>query len=321
MRHACYLINRVATRSLSSQTPYEVFKGRKSSVKHLKVFGCIGYVKADTQHLRKLDDRSRSLLHLGTEPGSKAYRMFDPTNKKAVVSRDVTFDESKSWKWSNEDHGIEDEPRQFQLTLGTFGNQGIGTEESIVDTTDGHGINSHEANDDTTEEPFIRRSTRVRKKPAYLDDYVLLSDDEAKRLLLLLNEEPWSYEEAIEEKVWRDVCQNEIESIIKNNTWDLVDLHEGAKAIGLKWIFKIKRNVDGSINKYKSRLVAKGHIQRHGVDFEEVFAHVARIETVRFIIALAASKGWEIHHLDVKTAFLHGDLKEDAYACQPEGLK
>ena len=100
-----------------------------------------------------------------------------------------------------------------------------------------------------------------------------------------------------------------------------MDLPKGAKAIVLKWIFKIKRNADGSINKYKSRLVAKGYIQRHSVDFEEVFAPVARIETVGFIIALAASRGCEIHHLDVKTAFLHGDLKEDVYVQQPEGFR
>lgn len=99
-----------------------------------------------------------------------------------------------------------------------------------------------------------------------------------------------------------------------------MDLPEGTKAIGLKGIFKIKRNAVGSINKYKSRLVAKGYIQRHGIDFEEVFAPVARIETIRFIIGLAASNGWEIHHLDVKTAFLHGDLKENVYVTQPEGF-
>lgn len=87
-----------------------------------------------------------------------------------------------------------------------------------------------------------------------------------------------------------------------------------------KWVFKINRNSDGSINRHKSRLVAKGYIQRHGIDFEEVFAPVARIETVRFIIGLAASNGWEIHHLDVKTAFLHGELKEDVYVKQPEGF-
>ena len=124
----------------------------------------------------------------------------------------------------------------------------------------------------------------------------------------------------MEEKVWRDACEDEISSIIKNKTWELVDLPKGAKPIGLKLIFKIKRNSDGTINKHKSRLVAKGYIQRHGIDFEEVFAPVARIESIRLIISIAASKGWELHHLDVKTAFLHGDLKEDVYVTQPEGF-
>ena len=104
----------------------------------------------------------------------------------------------------------------------------------------------------------------------------------------------------------------------KNKTWELVDLPEGAKPIGLKWIFKIKRNSDGSINKHKSRLVGKYYIQRHGIDFEEVFAPIAHIETFRFIIALAASNGWEVHQLDVKTTFLHRELKEDVYVTQPK---
>ncbi|KAG7558630.1 Reverse transcriptase RNA-dependent DNA polymerase [Arabidopsis thaliana x Arabidopsis arenosa] len=82
----------------------------------------------------------------------------------------------------------------------------------------------------------------------------------------------------------------------------------------------IRHQQDGSINKHKARLVAKGYVQRHGVDYDEVFAPVARIETIRFIIALAASNGWEVHHLDVKTAFLHGELKEDVYVLQPEGF-
>lgn len=120
--------------------------------------------------------------------------------------------------------------------------------------------------------------------------------------------------------MWREACKEEIGSIIKNKTWDLVNLPGGAKPIGLKWVFKIKRNSDGSINKHKATLVAKGYVQRYSIDFEEVFAPVARIETVRFIIALAASYGWEVHHLDVKTAFLHGDLKEVVYVTQPEGF-
>ena len=101
----------------------------------------------------------------------------------------------------------------------------------------------------------------------------------------------------------------------------MVDKPHGVKVIGLKWIFKIKRNADGSINKFKARLVAKGYVQEHGIDFEEVFAPVARIESIRLLISLASAKGWELHHLDVKTAFLHGELNEEVYVTQPEGFE
>ena len=91
--------------------------------------------------------------------------------------------------------------------------------------------------------------------------------------------------------------------------------------IGLKWVFKVKRNTYGSINKFKSRLVAKGYVQEHGIDFDEVFAPVARIETIRLLLGLAAASRWEIHHLDVKTAFLHEELVEEVYVTQPEGFE
>ena len=92
---------------------------------------------------------------------------------------------------------------------------------------------------------------------------------------------------------------------------------KGQKAIGLKWVFKLKKDPDGKIVKHKARLVAKGYAQVQGVDFEEVFAPVARIETVRVLLALAAKGGWEVHHMDVKSAFLNGDLAESMYVKQP----
>ena len=138
---------------------------------------------------------------------------------------------------------------------------------------------------------------------------------------MAINDEPWNFSEAKGMKVWLTACEDEILSIEKNQTWVLVDLPAGVKSIGLKWVFKIKRNPDGSVNKYKARLVAKGYVQKHGIDYDEVFAPVARIERIRLIIALAASHGWEVHHLDVKTAFLHGDLKEEVYVSQPEGFE
>ena len=135
---------------------------------------------------------------------------------------------------------------------------------------------------------------------------------------MVINNEPWDSNEAKEMQVWVDACKDEL--FEKNKTWILVDLPKGFKPIGLKWVFKIKRNADGSISKYKARLLAKGYVQKHGIDYGEVFAPVARVETIRLVIALAASKGWEVHHLDVKTAFLHGELKEEVYVSQPEGF-
>lgn len=98
MRHASYLTNRLATRNLLLQTPYECFKGKKPNVEHIMVFECVGYTKIETPHLRKLDDRSQALIHLGTEPGSKAYRLLDPTTHRIVLSRDVVFNEEQKWK-------------------------------------------------------------------------------------------------------------------------------------------------------------------------------------------------------------------------------
>ena len=133
----------------------------------------------------------------------------------------------------------------------------------------------------------------------------------------MINEEPWDWNEAKDMKFWRNACEEEIESIKKNRTWTLIDMPVGCKAIGLKWVFKLKRNADGSVNKHKARLVAKGYVQREGIDYEEVFAPVARLEIVCVLLALAASNNWEIHHLDVKTAFLHGELKEEVFVMQP----
>jgi hypothetical protein len=94
----------------------------------------------------------------------------------------------------------------------------------------------------------------------------------------------------------------------------------GICPIGLKWVFKTKRDAAGNISKYKTRLVAKGYVQQQGVDFDEVFAPVARLESVRLLLAYAAGQGWPIHHMDVKSAFLNGELQEVVYVAQPPGF-
>ncbi|KAL0561666.1 hypothetical protein IC582_002106 [Cucumis melo] len=111
----------------------------------------------------------------------------------------------------------------------------------------------------------------------------------------------------------------EIKAIKKNDTWELSTLPNGKKTVGVKWVFKIKRNEKGEVERYKARLVAKGYSQRKGIDYDEVFAPVARLETIRLLIALAAQNNWKIFQMDVKLAFLKGYLEEEVYLEQPPG--
>ena len=114
--------------------------------------------------------------------------------------------------------------------------------------------------------------------------------------------------------------EEELLAIQKNQTLDLVNLPEGKKAIGLKWVFRTKYHADGSIQKHKARLVAKGYSQQQGIDFDETFSPVARFETVRTFLALAANLNWPVYQFDVKSAFLNGDLEEEVYVSQREGF-
>jgi hypothetical protein len=126
-----------------------------------------------------------------------------------------------------------------------------------------------------------------------------------------------SFSQVEKEASWRQAMSEELASIEDNNTWDLVDLPTGHKPIGLKWVYKLKKNASGEIGKHKARLVGKGYVQREGADFDEVFAPMAILDSVRLLLALAAQEGWLVHHLDVKSAFLNGELKEDVYVLQP----
>eukprot|EP00253_Pinus_taeda_P031753 PITA_31753 len=121
---------------------------------------------------------------------------------------------------------------------------------------------------------------------------------------------------------WKDQqMQKEYDALIKkNDIWELVDTPFGTKPIGRKWVYKNKYKADGSLDKHKARLVAKGFAQKEGVDYEETFAPTAKCATIRTLFALAAQNGWKVHQMDVKTAFLNGDLKENVFMSQPEGF-
>ncbi len=136
-------------------------------------------------------------------------------------------------------------------------------------------------------------------------------------------EEPVTVDDALaspESIQWQEAIANELQSMEQHGVWELVPRPRGANIVGCRWVFKVKTNADGSVERYKARLVAQGFRQKEGVDYQEVFAPTIGHESIRCILSLAASFDMEIHHMDIKTAFLHGELEETVYMKQPPGF-
>ncbi|WVZ78229.1 LOW QUALITY PROTEIN: hypothetical protein U9M48_025977 [Paspalum notatum var. saurae] len=133
--------------------------------------------------------------------------------------------------------------------------------------------------------------------------------------------EPSSYEAAAQGLEWCKAMEEEIKALNENQTWDLVPRPKDVKPISCKWVYKVKTRPDGTIERYKARLVARGFSQQYGLDYEETFSPVAKITTVRVLLALAAHKSWRLWQMDVKNAFLHGELDKEIYMEQPKGFQ
>lgn len=159
--------------------------------------------------------------------------------------------------------------------------------------------------------PKLRCSTRQRNPPQRLIEYVSLSE----------TVEPNNYNEDIASPQWCATMQSKFDSIIKNETWDLIDLPLGHKPLTTKWVFKIKRWRDGASLIYKARLVARGFKQEEGIDYKETFAPVIKWNTLRLVISKVAGKRWKTLQLDVKIAFLYSLLKDMVLMEQPPGFE
>ncbi|KAJ4703078.1 Retrovirus-related Pol polyprotein from transposon TNT 1-94 [Melia azedarach] len=283
---AVYLSNRSPTRSVWGKTPQEAWCGRKPGISHLRVFGSVAHVHVPDERRTKLDDKSQSFIFIGYDSSSKGYKLYNPNSKKIMISRDVIFDEEGEW--------------DFGLDVDDFNFFPLFEEEPIMEQA---GDAREEPTTPHTPPTSPTTNNQGDSPPSFLKE----RNEERTR----------SFQDLYE----RNAMNEEIKAIVKNDTWELVSLSKGHKAIGVKWVYKAKQNSKGEIERYTARLVAKGYSQRAGIDYDEVFAPVARLETVRLIISLAVQNKWKIHQMDEKSAFLNGVLEEEVYIQQPTGFE
>ncbi|BBG96481.1 transposable element gene [Prunus dulcis] len=304
---AVYLLNRSPTKALENITLFEAYSGRKPGIGHLKVFGSLCYVHVPTETRQKLDAKSVKGVFVGYAVCEKGYRVFDPFTKKLVLSRDVVFDESMTWNWKAQTDTQDQSKTEIDFSL---------HEVTEVDNNCASPCSSPQAEE---QERNIHDTAEITKPYDHTPvKWRSINDILAQCNLCIV--EPEKYEEAAQDQSWIKAMEDELSMIEKNGTWELVNRPSDKQVIGVKWMFKTKLNLDGSVQKNKARLVAKGYVQKPGIDYNETFAPVARLDTIRTLIALAAQKGWKLYQLDVKSAFLNGKLQEEVYVEQPEGF-
>jgi hypothetical protein len=283
-------------------------------------------------HLKKLEDHGHKMIFISYERSSKVYRAYDPITKSVHVTRDVVFDEQAKWDWSSggdDDKlgGGDDVLKVEYTTMGLAAPMANGvdeapTEESPLpaqadDTEVDNDVDDENLDADHDDDASLRfcSMSDILMTPGFTPRALV-----AEELHVVSSDEPTSFTEAEHILSWRKAMMEEMDSIEENGTWSLINLPPSRKLIGVKWVFKVKRDEHGTVSKHKACLVVKGYVQWHGIDYDEVFTPVGRLDSLCLLIALAAQEGWEVHHMNVKSTFLNGDLQEEVYIEQPMGF-
>lgn len=200
--------------------------------------------------------------------------------------------------------------------------------QTVVESPTGESTSKSGSMDDESDFPIaIRKGVReCRSRPLYpISNYVSYEGLSPTYQAFIANIStitiPSSIHEALIVPEWKAAIEEEVKALQKNGTWEITELPSGKTPIGCKWIFTVKTRADGNIDRYKARLVAKGFTQSYGIDYQETFAPVAKLNTIRVLLSLAANLDWPLHQLDVKNAFLNGNLEEEVYLEIPQGLE
>lgn len=349
---AAYLVNLSPCSAIDYKTPFEKWHKQNADYTRLRVFGCDAFAHVPKESRTKLDPRATKCIFLGYQRDVKGYRLWDPLSCKLVVSRDVSFNESRSSKEGENGPTTNKGPHEPSIEnegelvhdSSTRGQQGEAPHADLEQDNVPRDVEEEEQV--IADEPPLLESApieegesstgrpiRIRHAPDRygtwfptehaVRDEDLLTDD-LGHALITEDGSPSSYVEsqaAPEKLKWNAAMRQEMKSLGDNKTWELVELPNGRKAIDCKWIYRMKDGPTDDAEKiFKARLVAKGFEQRKGIDYSEVFSPVAKYSTICLLCALVSLFGLILDQMDVVTAFLYGSLEEEIYMRQPEGF-
>ncbi|PKU66222.1 Retrovirus-related Pol polyprotein from transposon TNT 1-94 [Dendrobium catenatum] len=324
-----YLINRMPTPTTNHVALVQLMFHTKPDYLHLRTFGCECFPLIPSHSHNKLQPNSTSCTFLGYTDNYKGYQCLNNINKSIIVSRNVKFVET-SFPFKNQTQTLQTTSSALPTSMllpvlapvQTHGITGSHTPPSnisrspttapIQQPTDSAPISVSSPPQIPARHHMTTRSQTGNLKPV-------------ARLNLLHNEstysEPTSYTEANKSFEWRQAMAAEFFALQKQGTWTLVPPPTNSTVLGCKWTYRRKLHSDGSVARFKARLVALGNQQEHGYDYVETFSPVAKLPTIRVLFTLALHHGWKIHQLDIENAFLHGTLDDTIYMRQPKGFE
>ncbi|RVW37994.1 Retrovirus-related Pol polyprotein from transposon TNT 1-94 [Vitis vinifera] len=319
LKTATHLINRLPFQVLHMGSPYFRLFAKQPSYDHLRIFGCVCFVHLPPHERHKLSAQSVRCAFLGYNMCQKGFVCYDPTLHHTRISRNVIFFENQHFFPVSSSTVVFPSFEQQFSDLHPVSSR---FQPGIVYTRHSRPQSlsvAHPISNPTTLQiqsvaaPSVRRSSRVTVPPNRYGFPSSSSGNSISALTAALSnfDIPTCYSHAAKHNCWRQAMQEEIPAL------------EGPPTIvplGCKWVYSVKVRFDGSLDCYKARLVALGNNQKYGVNYEETFAPVAKMTTVRTILALTVSSDWPLHQMDVKNVFLHGDLKECIYMKPPSGL-
>lgn len=333
---ATHITNRLPSPILDNLTPYEVLYKEQPNYNHLRAFGCLAMASNPSIVKDKLQARGVPCIFLGYPQNQKGYKLYNLLTNQNFVSRDVRFYES-IYPY-HIFHSTSSQPENPSNLTTLPKHTWVDTDESIHVNPETHEPKHIHCKHKPTTPPTLRKSMRDHKAPSWHKDYHVTNMSTSSQPAEIQNisthvthqyyclmahltrqNDPLFFKNAINECHWLQAMDEELEALERNNTWEIVVLPPGKVAIGSKWVYKTKHHADGKLDKHKSRLVIMGNRQQYGIDYRVTFAPVAKLATVRSLLAVVALEGWHVHQMDVKNAFLHGELHETVFMKFPPG--